>query len=219
MAKDAPETLRAWDAGFRRNYLDSLAHALTHYSKLSYKDDSFHDRKWALLSVAHAAEMFCNLLLATLDHHHPSDGRYPTLFAAIKQLREHTMFDRLSPGERYVIRDVFPLLPKLRNSLMHKPAPERLEIDDVTVALLALLYLSRRRMKVSASDLVNQDPPIEADVLAELRVRELDRWFIVAEQLVLEDYGRQYLDYCDDCNRFTLTPDLGCQACFAERSL
>ena len=219
MAEDAPETLRARDEGFRRNYLDSLAHALAHYSELSYEGGNFHDRKWALLSVAHAAEVFCNLLLAALDPRHPCGGRYPTLSAAIEQLQEHRKFDRLSPGERRVIRDVFPLLPRLRNLLMHRPAPERLEIGDATVALLALLYLSRRRLTVSASDLVNQYPPIEADVLAELRVREQDRWFIVAEQLVLEDYGQQHLEYCDDCGRFALTPDLECQTCFAERSL
>jgi hypothetical protein len=196
-----------------------LAHALAHYREFGYEGDRFHDRKWAILSVAHAAEVFCNLLLAALDSRHPCGGRYPALSAAIQQLQEHTKFDLLSPGEKRVIRDVFPLLPRLRNLLMHRPAPERLEIGDATVALLALLYLSRRRLKVSASDLVNQNPPIEADVLAELRVREQDRWFIVVEQLVLEDYGQQYLEHCDNCSRFALTPDLGCQACFAERSL
>lgn len=218
MADDEQDKLRVRDEGFRRNCIDSLAHALAHYSEFNFDGDRFHDSKWAILSVAHAAEVFCNLLLASLDPRHPCGGRYPALSAAIEQLQEHTESDRLSPGERRVIRDVFPLLPRLRNQLMHRPAPERLEIGDATIALLALLYLARRRLRVSASDLLNQDPPIEADVFAELLVREQDRWFIVAEQLVLEDYGQQDLEYCDNCGRYALTPDSGCQACFAERN-
>ena len=75
MAEDAPETLRARDEGFRRNYLDSFA--LAHYSELNYEGGNFHDRKWALLSVAHAAEVFCNLLLAALDPRHPCGGSVP----------------------------------------------------------------------------------------------------------------------------------------------
>ena len=211
------ENPRATLIGFRRNCLDSLAHALAHYGELSFKGDGFHDRKWAVLSVAHAAEVFCNLLLIMLDPRHPCGGRYPSLSAAVEHLQEHTEAGRLYPGERRVVRDVFASLPQLRNKLMHRPAPERLDISDATVALLAMLYLSRRRFKVSASDLFNQDPPIETDVLVELRVREQERWFVVAEQLVVEDYGEQYVEYCDNCGRFALIPDLGCQACFAEQ--
>ena len=210
------QNLRAELQGFRKNCLDSLAHALAHYGELSFEGGRFHDRKWAVLSVAHAAEIYCNLLLTVLDPRHPCGGRYPSLSAAVQHLQEHTESGRLSLGEMHVVRDVLPSLTKLRNKLMHRPAPERLEMGDATVALLALLYLSKRRFKVSASDLLNQDPPIETDVIGELRAREQERWFIVAEQLVLEDYGDQHVEHCDSCGRFALTPDFGCQACFAE---
>ena len=205
------EDTRAALDGFRRNYLDSLRHALSHYSELSLQGDSFHDRKWAVISVAHAAEGFCNMLLTGLVPRRHR-GRYNALDKAVKLLQRHS----LSPGERRVVSGVFPPLAKLRNKLMHEPAPTRLETVDATVALLALLYLSRRRLRVSASELFDQDPPIEIDVLDELGFREQDQWFSLAEKLVVEDYGGQNPP-CEDCGRSTFV-DLRCQACFGETS-
>ena len=217
MANNEQDELARRHAGFRRNCIDSLTHALAHYAEFNFEGDRFHDSKWAILSVAHAAEVFCNLLLTQLDPRHPCGGRYPALSAAIEQLQEHTEADRLSPGERRVFREVFPLLVPLRNRLMHRPAPERLEIGDATVALLALLYLARRRLRISTREIFDQHLPIEVDVFEQLRVRGQDRWFAVAEQLVRDDYGHR-LEYCDNCGQYALTPDLGCQACFVDRA-
>ncbi len=204
-------------AGFRRNYLDSLLHALSHYSELSSRGDNFHDKKWAVLSVAHASEVYCNLLLADLFPRRPR-GQYPAL-AATKRLLRHNSGAYLSPGETRIMRSVFPPLAKLRNKLMHEPVIARLEIVDATVALLALLYLSRRRMRVSVSNLFAQDPPIEIDVLDELKFLEQDEWFSLAEQLDLEDYGDDHLRPCENCGRFAVTLDLGCHACFEDPRL
>jgi hypothetical protein len=200
--------------GLHRNCVDSLAHALGHYGEFAFEGDRFHDSKWVILSVAHAVEVFCNLMLTRLDPNHPHSGRYPPLSAAVEQLQQRAA--RLSPGETRVIRDVFPLLSPLRNRLMHRPAPVRLEIGDATVALLSLLYIGRRRLGLSAREILNQHPPIEADVFEQLRVHEQDRWYAIAEQLVRDDYGEDHLEYCEMCGRHTLTPDLGCQACFSE---
>ena len=82
------KNLRAELQGFRKNCLDSLAHALAHYGELSFEGGRFHDRKWAVLSVAHAAEIYCNLLLTVLDPRHPCGGRYPSLSAAVQHLQE-----------------------------------------------------------------------------------------------------------------------------------
>ena len=205
------EDIRAALDGFRRHYLDSLQHALSHYSELNLQGESFHDRKWAVLSVAHAAEVFCNMLLTELVPRRHR-GRYPPFDKAVKSLQGHS---HLSSGERRVVSCVFPPLAKLRNRLMHEPAPTCLEIVDATVALLALLYLSRRRLKVSASELFDQDPPIEINVLDELGLRAQEQWFRLAEELVLEDYGEQNLETCENCGCFAPV-DLGCQACFGE---
>lgn len=53
--------------GLWRNCRDSFIHALSHFSALSSEGDQFHNKKWAVLSVHHAAEVFGNFLLSTLD--------------------------------------------------------------------------------------------------------------------------------------------------------
>ena len=47
-----------------KNARDSIFHALEHFSELSLKySDGPHHKKWIVLSVHHAAEAFCNMLL------------------------------------------------------------------------------------------------------------------------------------------------------------
>jgi hypothetical protein len=41
----------------------------------------------------------------------------------------------------------------------------------------------------------------------------------MAEKLMLQDYGEEHLEHCQNCGRFTLTPDMGCQVCFCDRPL
>jgi hypothetical protein len=57
--------------GLWRNCSDSFVHALVHFAALRSEDDSFHNRKWAVLSVHHAAEVFGNFLLSSLDRRIP----------------------------------------------------------------------------------------------------------------------------------------------------
>ena len=42
--------------GLWRNCEDSIRHALEHFRAGASEDEPFHHHKWALLSVAHAAE-------------------------------------------------------------------------------------------------------------------------------------------------------------------
>ena len=49
--------------GLWRNCEDSIRHALEHFSAGASEDEPFHHHKWVLLSVAHAAEVYGNLLL------------------------------------------------------------------------------------------------------------------------------------------------------------
>ena len=63
----------------------------------AYEDDEFHHRKWALLSVAHAAETYGNLLLCVFDPSHPQDGRYLSFTRMRRALMDH---ESLSPIER-----------------------------------------------------------------------------------------------------------------------
>src|SRR5438309_1506654 len=110
------EQLKA-EHGFWNNCFDSLRHALAHFSSINYDEGTFHNRKWAILSVAHAAEVFCNLILAKFDSTHLHGHRYPPLSKAIVQLREHPAFGTLRRSEQHIIRDILPQLSELRNVL------------------------------------------------------------------------------------------------------
>jgi uncharacterized OB-fold protein len=43
----------------------------------------------------------------------------------------------------------------------------------------------------------------------------MNRWATIAELLTQEDYGDQFLESCESCGHFIVTPDVGCLACFA----
>ena len=202
--------------GLKRNCLDSIAHALAHFSANHSDDYGFHNQKWAILSVAHAAEAFCNLLLLVLDQGHPNNKPYPDLAKAINRLRNNRS-TKLSKGERCALKKVFPGLEEQRNELMHRVPRPVLDMQQTALALLVLLYLIRHRTGIWTNDLFHhQHPPIEQDVIDVLRLEKQDVWFTMAEQLMLEDYGPEHLEHCEKCGRFTLTPDVGCQACFAD---
>jgi len=111
------------EKGLWRNCADSVTHSLEHFSAASQENEPFHHRKWAILSVAHAAEVYCNLLLCVFDPNHPYNpkGHYPSLDEARKLLKGHP---RLIGSEQYVIEEVLSPLAKQRNTLMHMPAPE-----------------------------------------------------------------------------------------------
>lgn len=101
--------------GLWRNCEDSVRHALEHFSAGAMEDDEFHHRKWALLSVAHAAEAYGNLLLCKFKRKHP-EGDYPSLNGVRKMLKAHK---RLTSNERYVFDEVLARVGKQRNDLMH----------------------------------------------------------------------------------------------------
>src|SRR5258708_389401 len=98
-AQEAAGTLQEREAGLRRNCLDSIAHALAHFSANHNDAYGFHNQKWAILSVAHATEAFCNLLLLTIDPGHPKGPMYPDLTKAINWLKAERSAN-LSHGER-----------------------------------------------------------------------------------------------------------------------
>jgi hypothetical protein len=201
-------------AGFRRNCLDSIGHALGHFSANHHEDYGFHNQKWAVLSVAHAAEAFCNLLFIALDSDHPHGKKYPSLADAIKRLQGNTM-PELSTLEIYAIHNILPGLESERDVLMHRPAPLAVDVQKAALTLLALVHLVRRRLGVASVELLEEDPPIESVLLDELRLEHQDAWFTMAEILAMEDYGEEHLQHCENCGRFTRSP-MGCLACFVD---
>ena len=208
-------TEKAKQEGLWRNCEDSIRHALEHFSAGASEDEPFHHHKWALLSVAHAAEVYGNLLLCVFNPMHPANatGRYPSLHGVRNALKNHP---RLSPSERRVFEEVLATLADQRNTLMHMPAPEKLVIADAAIALLSLLHIVRRRTGLPTKEFFDQQPPVEQDVFHQLGWRDHERWFRVAEALVASEYEYECLRGCDSCNSFAVPPDGPCQACFHE---
>ena len=199
--------------GLWRNCEDSIRHALEHFSAGASQDDPFHHHKWAILSVAHAAEVYGNLLLCVFDSKHPPKGRYPSLDGVRNALRNHPRVDGI---EQRVFGEVLASLANQRNILMHGPTPEGLFVSDAAIALLSLLHIVRRRTGLPTKEFFDQHPPVEQDVLDHVGCREQERWRKVAESLVASEYGAEYLSGCDNCGSFAVPPDARCQACFHE---
>lgn len=200
-----------------RNCEDSIRHALEHFSAGAAENDEFHNHKWALLSVAHAAEVYGNLLLCVFNPRHPDNerGHYPSLDGVRTALKAHP---RLHETECYVFEEVFAGIAKQRNTLMHMPAPEVPEVTSAAKALLALLYIVRRRTGLPTKTFLDQSPPVEQDVFEHIAWRDQSDWFATAEKLALAEYGLDCLRHCDQCNCLASPPDAPCRACFYAKS-
>lgn len=215
----SPHELRKQQEGLWRNCADSITHALEHLSSVSQVNEQWCNQKWAILSVAHAAEVYCNLLLCMFDHNHPNHpkGHYPPLDKARELLlKDH--LPRLFASERLIIKEVLSPLADQRNTLMHMPAPEVLSATDTAIALLSLLHIIRRRTSTKTSEFFNQSPPVEQDIVEHIEWRKFDKWQSVIEQLLEEEYGG-YVECCDNCGAIAIVPDSSeCQACFEPAS-
>jgi hypothetical protein len=201
--------------GLWRNCENSIRHALEHFSAGSSENDAFHHHKWALLSVAHAAEVYGNLLLCVFNPKHPDNkrGDYPSLDGVREELKSHP---RLTEAERYVFDEVFAGVAGQRNTLLHMPAPEVPEVTSSAKALLALLHIVRRRTGLSTKEFFDQNPPVEQDVFDHIAAHDHQGWFTIAEKLALAEYGGEHLEGCDNFGAFALPPDARCRACFHE---
>lgn len=154
-----------------KNARDSILHALEHFAALSARgSDQDHHTKWIVLSVHHAAELFCNMLLKQFDPENPlfkkKDGDwFPTLTQAIQQLLAPKNLSRLTDSE---IR-LLGLLEKLKDSrdrIMYRLVPQNIDASLSAMSILGLSRVAHRRRGESVEDILQQDPPIQQDAIS-----------------------------------------------------
>lgn len=201
-----------------KNADDSIRHACDHFSKLQEVDtDRDHHVKWALLSIHHAAECFCTVLLFEVNPSHPDlphsdSSRFPGLRRVVDTLVALTQ--KVSLGERRVL-ELFRRLVDTRDQIMHRTLPENLEISIAAMSLLGLLRIARRRFGENAFDIDGRLLP--ADVFQAIRSAHLEEYYRIAEQLVCEEYPNQGLQECPNCGRASIVAS-ACEVCFEEMS-
>jgi hypothetical protein len=202
------DQLQALDHGLLQNALDSLHHALSHCVD---DGDPWHRAKWIHLSAAHAAELVCNYLLVGLNGRHPE--RYPSLGTAVELLQAHKHQDRLHPSALLLVPHL-AAIENMRHRLMHRCAPDELDLGPAALAILGLLHFVGAALGIPSSAIYSQDPPIELSVFEHLGWREHEKWFSLAESLL--EHRRESLSCCDSCGRWTVEPGSGrCLACFS----
>jgi hypothetical protein len=200
------------------NARDSILHALEHFAELSSENASeFHHKKWIVLSVHHAAETFCNMVLKQFDPENPKFKRngedwYPSLITAINELLQPNNPARLTRAEVQLL-GLLKELNHSRNSIMHGKVPEKLDLSLGVMSILGLSRVVHRRQGESVEDILDQDPPIQRDIVEALRYTEIQDYYRFVEAFLAEEFSDQYLPACENCGINSIV-DLRCEACF-----
>jgi hypothetical protein len=100
---------------------------------------------------------------------------------------------------------------------MHKVLPGDLEMSAAAIALLGLLRIAKKRLKVEVSDIVQQSPPIETSVCSAIRYQRIEEYCSFAESLLKEEYAGQELETCPNCATKSVVYRR-CEVCYEEMS-
>lgn len=206
--------------GLLQNSLDSIRHALDHFSERNIKNGkSLHDDKWIVLSVHHAAECICNAFLLRVE---PKCGLFkngentwfPSLSKTLPRLESGQNQKHLTNAERQLIA-LLGKLPGIRNQFMHRTAPEAVDVSTAAMCMIGLLKHLESRHGIEASEIVWQSPPIEGDVVAAIRYQRLDEYGKFVELFLREKYPNRWLPQCPSCSAPAVVSS-HCEACFEE---
>jgi hypothetical protein len=207
--------------GLWQNCRDSIAHALEHFWAMRNDEPGLHHKKWIVLSVHHAAEVFVNFLVSSIDPIHPREQRfgrphYPSLRTAVNALPQHEVWQTLGRGEQALLAEFFPRLSDARDTLMHRIPPQVVDVSPAAIALLGLLQMMKNRLGERPWNMVWQTTTPEEDVLHELDAHDFPAYAALVEQLLLEYYPASLIDRCPHCGAMTRTFGYDCEACFRD---
>lgn len=215
-----PESIDDITTGLWENGRDSITHALHHFSEREREAERSnrkpHDKQ-IVLSVHHAAECVCNMRLLGLD---PAAflGKgglwFPSLSKTLKQLQLPINAGRISHAEC----QLFLLLSELndiRHQFMHRTAPKEIDVSIAAMCMIGILKYIERLKGEYASDIVEQSPPIEADVVAAIRYTRKEDYNKFIAFFLQEKYPNKWLPQCPECGVQAVVSST-CEACFAE---
>jgi DNA-directed RNA polymerase subunit RPC12/RpoP len=200
------------------NSRDSIRHALKHFAELSAKSkDEDHHKKWIILSIHHAAEAFCNMLLKQFDPANTLFKRgdedwWPSLPTTIRELLTPKFQPRLTGSERRLL-DLLKGLNDSRNRIMHGITPENLDLSLTAMSILGLSRVAYRRKGESVDDILKADPPIQRDVIKAISYKKLDDYYRFVEAFLTEELPDRYIPECENCGASAVVNNR-CEACF-----
>lgn len=209
----AREAKELWE-----NARDSIFHALEHFFELSLKyGEGSHHKKWIVLSVHHAAEAFCSMLLKQFDPGNAifKRGRqdwWPSLVPAIDELLKPNNRARLTGAEIRLL-DVLKGLNDSRNRIMHGMVPQDLDLSLPAMSILGLSRVAYRRRGESVEDILQVDPPIQSDVVKAISYKKFEDYYRFVEAFLAEEFPGKYFPECENCGASSIV-NRRCEACF-----
>jgi hypothetical protein len=138
----------------------------------------------------------------------------PSLSSTLKQLQLPRVAQHCGPAERKLFV-LLSELPEIRNHLMHRTAPLEVDVSTAAMCMIGLLKFVERLKGVSASEIVWQAPPIEADVVSAVRYTRHQEYGDFVELFLREKYGSRWLPSCPACDVRAVV-SAKCEACFTE---
>ena len=200
---------------------DSLRHAGEHFAELnmtnSQKDpqDKIHHSKWAVLSVAHAADYYLRIFLKELDPncHFLNRKRSPYLSQIIGHL-EKEFWDNLQDSRKIIIKVIKEVI-KSRNDIMHHVMPDDLTeaISDAAWAFFGLLRSIRTEYGISSDKIIDLSPEIEADSFYLIISSKHQDFMNYVETSLAESCDPANLDICPLCGTLSVREG-SCEICF-----
>jgi hypothetical protein len=124
------------------------------------------------------------------------------------------MAERFSPAERKLFI-LLSELPDIRHQFMHRIAPAELDVSIAAMCMIGLLKYIEPLKGESASDIVDQSPPIEGDVVAAIRYTRHQEYGDFVALFLREKYGNRWLPSCPACGVQAVV-SAKCEACFTE---
>jgi hypothetical protein len=203
--------------GLLENARDSIRHAMDHFSeRRSRKNDSSHDDKWIVLSVHHTAECVCNALLLHIEPACPlfkGGTRYPHLTDSIKRLTSQ-LLQRPSPAESSLLALLNQLSP-MRHEFMHRVVTTKVDVSIAAMCLIGILKHLELRYGTKSSEIVEQSPPIQTDIVEAIRWQKPDEYGKFVEAFLNEKYKNARLRQCPSCAVASVISSR-CEACFED---